>query len=161
MNPRRHHTGMTLVEVLATLAILSMFVVLVSAWMTGSVRRHRAMVEVAYSSSVLDRIMLAMAADIAESAPNSVEVEPDMDRLACLTTHRLPGDPEGWNQVTWQWTEDRGLVRQVGTSDEPRVVSVTVDAFDLEWSESEDRATLRVELSQGEKQRARRWRLVR
>ena len=162
------HTGMTLIEVLAALSILSMFVVLVTSWMTGSVRRHRQLVERTAGSSTLDRIMEAISADLSASAPNSIEVDEEHARITCRTTHRLPGDPPGWHQVTWQrgdaWGEDRtgGLVRFVTTSQggDHRVIARDVDGFEVLTQSQDERITLRINLVRDSDRREQRWELV-
>ena len=121
--------GMTLLELLAALALLSTFVIAAHAW-TISVVRWQGLVR-GGALLQMDRVLGAITQDLIASSEVSVE----NGSPVLLTSRVLPGDPltdTGWQRVTWQIDRDE-LVRVNGQGDK-RVIMRGITSFAVELS---------------------------
>ncbi|MCA9293223.1 MAG: prepilin-type N-terminal cleavage/methylation domain-containing protein [Phycisphaerales bacterium] len=131
--------GMTMLELLAALALLSTFVVGAHAWMMSMIRAQRVLGD--HGQVFIDRTLAALQQDL----DGAVEIQVDEGhQLTVRTAHALPGDPitdTGWQQVTWA-RDGRKLVRTC-VSAPGRAILVDVSMFevlDLEEAPSKPRS---------------------
>lgn len=136
--PHRHIAraprAFTLLEVLAALALLSLFVAAASSWMAWSARAQRDLRIKTSHETVLTRGLAALQRDLEEAAPGSIQFDPSEHVVACMTAHAAdglsgqlpgPGSHSGWREVRWRLDGRSGeLLREerLARSDEaPRI----------------------------------------
>lgn len=99
--------GLTILELLLSLAILSAMVALAGTWLVGAARASVDESRRAWRQLTLHRAALVLQRDVDEAADNSVEiVEHDnaARSIRMVTSHhpgRSEGDERGWAVVTW------------------------------------------------------------
>ncbi|MEQ9617531.1 MAG: type II secretion system protein [Phycisphaerales bacterium] len=131
-------TGMTLIETLAALVILSLAVAAGGQWLVSFARFSSSMEHVSSDELATIRVAELIRDDV------FMRAQDDSGRLLLLddagfelvTSNWVPGDPPGWNRVLWSFDdEDSWLVRTtrpVRDEGQPRERVVAQDVS--EWS---------------------------
>ena len=143
--------AMTMIEVLASLVLLSALTVGASGWLTGQHRLSVRSAEVLSSSLGTQRVLETIGRDVRQAAPGTVRVSENLDSISLVTTNQAGSPMVGWRSVTWS-VSGGSLVRQERVrvdADESVRVRVSVAMRDVEklrvaLDESQANALLRV-----------------
>ena len=134
------HRGLTLIETLASLVILGLFVVAAGAWLVSSARASRSLTREADGRIHSMRVLGAIRDDLDAADPASIVAEEGTLRF--VTANTLPGERITWASVTWSVADGtKVLCRASNASDEitndpsrsGRAVLREVSAFVLQW----------------------------
>ena len=126
-------SGLTLIEVLASLVILGGFVAGAGAWLATSARASAALTERVRSDSAIHRALETLRDDLDSSDAASISIQ--RGGVTMRTAGVLPGEPRGWARVTWRFDPRRGELRrlaQVGHERADRLVLAGLSAFDVD-----------------------------
>ena len=104
------HSGMTLLETLAALALLSIFTFGGGAWIVSASHAARAVTTSSQDSISLTRALDALRADLIEATPESIDFDMNQNEVRVITMRGAPGEGIGWRRVTWRLNES-SLVR--------------------------------------------------
>lgn len=118
---RSSRRGLTLVELLAALALLSLVVSVSSAWTIGVVRAGRAVIESNEIDPALDRALRLLAGDLDEALADPA-LSGRRDAAVCFGVEQSEIvvvragdgslDPAGWHRVTWRLDPKGELLRE-------------------------------------------------
>jgi prepilin-type N-terminal cleavage/methylation domain-containing protein len=144
-----NRAAFTLLETLASLAILGVFIAMAGGWLTSSVATTRSLTAGATANTVAARALTALRDDLDAADPRTIVVE--RAALAMRTAHALPGQPAGWSQVRWELDERSGVLQRrsdarteptaTGSTLAARPIAVGVAEFHAEWVAPEPTAT--------------------
>jgi len=152
---RRRERGLTLVELLAALVVLSLFVALGGGWLISS-SQAIAIIDSETDRGVASaRTLTYLLDDLDAAAPLSLQV--DDDSISLSTLNPSPGSTAGWSRVTWR-NNDRGeVLRSATTLDSAEasdtealpVMRAVLEIIPLDASTPPRALLLRVEASSG------------
>ncbi len=150
ITPVRSRRGLTLLELLAALALLGLFIGAGSAWLGALARAHAAVSLGTPDRLALERVVAAIGRDLeeawrtagegdgrrAQEFPTSFDEE--QDTLELTTTHAAGGAEPGWRWVRWRFdAASRTLLREerliaVGAGQwTTRRAAIRIEAFDI------------------------------
>jgi len=129
--------GLTLIELLAALTILSVFTAAATAWMTTSARAQAAIEQTLSARVTAQRIADLIRDDLLSSIPATVSPDLASGRLAIITADILTQDSPGWRRVRWFLDPNTNeLIRTTQPTDSARpsrrIIAWGVSRFSLE-----------------------------
>ena len=101
---------MTLLETLASLAVLSIFIFGGGAWIISANRTAQAASMSSYETMMMVRAFDAIRADLVEAKPDSIILDVGDNAIQAITTRCAPSTQAGWRQVHWRF-DDGSLIR--------------------------------------------------
>lgn len=111
-NRCKSRLGLTLLEVLVSLALLSLFTAAAGRWLVGLSHRSESMCSLANHTSRDARLSSLLRDDLDAMLDRSLRVDLDQRTLEFVSCYVVPGDRPGWARVTWRHDDDAGgLVR--------------------------------------------------
>lgn len=109
--------GMTLVEVLACVAILGVFVTMASTWLSAMTRVARSIESRERGLSAIEQTLATLARDLDSAAGRSIVVD-DPNSLAFRTASPVENPRLVWHGVAWRFHQESGvLTRRASGSD--------------------------------------------
>lgn len=104
------NAGLTLLELLVSLAVLSLFMSAASAWLVTTAHASVAVTRFADASLPAGRALELLRADLDEAEPGStvVEANPGDVRIEMITCHAAGLEPASWRRVEWRWAPSSG-----------------------------------------------------
>jgi len=159
MRPALHRAianrpGLTLIEALAAVALLSLVASIGGSWLVGAARAGAAVSVSADQTAVLARTLEALRGNLAHAGSGTIRLAPEGDELSMTTTSAAPGAAAGWREVRW-FLEGDALTRTerliAASSPEERLNIVLRGAeWSIERVESDGNASaLSIELTLG------------
>ena len=102
--------GMTLLETLAALFVLSLLIFGGGAWIISANRAAHAVTAASQETIVMVRALNAVRADLVEADPDSIILDGEDNAIRATTTRCAPGAPAGWRRIYWR-LDDGSLIR--------------------------------------------------
>lgn len=129
----RVRPGLTLLELLAALAILAGVVSAGSAWTVTLSRSAQSSIRKSQQVNVKSRVIAVLQQDLDGATPSSVVVKDGT--LEMVTTHR-PGDPvPAWQTVRWKFDSAKhSLVREETSARSEDARTQAIDGLIDAWS---------------------------
>ncbi|MCB9848562.1 MAG: prepilin-type N-terminal cleavage/methylation domain-containing protein [Phycisphaeraceae bacterium] len=139
--PTRHlvngsRRGLTLIELLAALTILSAFTAAASAWLTSATRARAGIEEQFTRRLIVSRVADRIRSDLGAALPATVEADLAEGRLSMIAPDSIDPGGAAWKRVRWFVNaESRELIRETQTTDaarpERRIIAWGVERLDL------------------------------
>ncbi len=108
--------GLTLIELLAALVLLSVFVPLAGGWLVASAKAASVMTERSEGPSAARRALALLLDDLDAADAETVSLR---DGVFSMTTpHPAPGARAAWRRVSWSVNEDAEVMRTSTPLDE-------------------------------------------
>lgn len=101
---------MTLLETLATLVVLSIFIFGGGAWIISANRTAQAVSASSHETMIMVRAFDSIRADLVEAEPESIILDVEDNAIRAITTRCAPGKIAGWRQVQWRY-DNGSLIR--------------------------------------------------
>ncbi len=129
--------GLTLLEMLAALSLMSLVIAGASSWLVGSTRAERALRDGADERAWVTRAAERLRRDLDEAVPGSVEIDAERRVVRAVVPDAASEEPR-WRRVEWSFDLSghalrRGLIdldhRQRGATHRRR----TVLTGDVDW----------------------------
>lgn len=129
--------GLSLVELLCALTILSAFVVAATSWMTSTAKAQTAIEQTLDKQIMLQRIVVLLRADLDNALPSTVTPVLATGRLSMITADSADQGAPGWRRIRWYLDPNSGeLIRSSQRSDSAnptkRVIAWGVQRFEME-----------------------------
>jgi prepilin-type N-terminal cleavage/methylation domain-containing protein len=130
---RRQRPGLTLIELLAALAILAGVVSAGSAWTVTLARSVHSSARATQEFGARARLLAVLRQDLDSAQPQSVSVKEGT--LELLTTHRPGAAIPAWRTVRWSFDPARRrLTREDGATKSQQRHRQSIDDIVLDWS---------------------------
>lgn len=113
-HPQQSRAGLTLLEVLAALAILAGVVSVGSSWTIGLAKTAARTAVSSQDSSAHSRLIAVLERDLDEAMSQSVTVTDNT--LDLITLHRPGERVPAWNQIRWEFDAARHHLTRIATA---------------------------------------------